>query len=171
MGGSGRKCWSLVRKAMWEAFELLARLHSWVAGQDTVRTARRMPNAKTDTLFFLSVVPFLLFPMSVALSLSISKLSLYFHSLYSSMSPCSFHAAFLMNPLLHIQFFIWAYFLCLCLSFCFPLPLCNSWHSILSAEYFAEGGGMYVCMCVCVHLHVWECIYSCQHLCVCLCIG
>lgn len=55
----------------------IAELHSWVAGQDTDRTARRMPNgpAKTDALLFL-----------VHLSLSSSPLvcrsvSVYFRAL------------------------------------------------------------------------------------------
>lgn len=101
------------------------------------------------------------FPL-VCRSVSVSELSLYSLSLYSSMSPCIFHAAFLMNPLLHIQFFIWAYFLSfLSLSFCLPLRLCNSWHCILTAEQFT------VCVCMCVHVCVF--VYACAYLHVYIC--
>lgn len=115
----------------------IARLHSWVGGQDTYRTARRMPNANTDTVFFfvhLSLSSFPLVRCTVSLFPSPhSVLVLYIPPCRraSFMLPSSWILSYIFNSLseliLSLSFF-------LCLSFCFPLPLCNSWHSILPAE-------------------------------------
>lgn len=168
MGGSGRKCWSLVRKAMWEAFELLARLHSWVAGQDTVRTARRMPNAKTDALLFYLSFPFFFSPcLLLCLCLFPSSHSIFI--LYippcrraAFMLPSSWILSYIFNSLSELIFSVSVYPFAF-LSHCAIADTVFFQLSILQKEE--------ECMCVCVHLHVRECIYSCLHLCVCLCIG
>lgn len=131
---SGRKCLSPVRKAMWEAFKWLAVLHSWVAGQDTGRTARRMSNTKNDALLFCPSFLFF-FPLVCGSVLVYSwALTLFLFSIFLhvavSLSCCLLHESSPKYSILYLSLFS----LCLCLSFCFPLPLCNSWHSILPAN-------------------------------------
>lgn len=97
----------------------IAELHSWVAGQDTDRTARRMPNgpAKTDALFFVSFCPSLPLFFSPCLSLCLC-LFLSSHSI----------------PALYITSCCCASFMLTSSWILFPLPLSNSWHNILPAE-------------------------------------
>lgn len=146
----------------------IAELHSWVAGRVTDRTARRMPNGpeKTDALLFCPSFPFLLFPLSVALSMSIFELSLYSCSLYFFMLPCIFHAAlFMSSPTYSVLY--------LSLLSLFLSAFLSHW-AIADAVFFQLSSlhkhtHVYMCVCVCVHLHV--CIYLCLHMCVCLHIG
>lgn len=116
----------------------IAEPHSGVAGRDADRTARQMPNgpAKTGPLRFCLQLSFSSFPRLSFCLLFPSSLTLFQCFIYPFMSSCIIHAAFTMNSLLHIQFFISAYFLSCCLSpsVCVPPPLSNSWHSILPAE-------------------------------------
>lgn len=151
----------------------MAELHSWVTGHVTNRTARRMPNGpvKTDALLFCPSFPFLLFPLSVALSMSIFELLLYSCSLYSFMSPCIFHAALLMNSPTY-SFFIWACFLCFCL---YILAFLSHWSIadtvFLQRSILQKHGYIRVYVCVCVFISMIVNVYICAYICVCLHIG
>lgn len=111
---------------------LAAQLRSWTRHrQDSEKNAKWTSKHRCSA--FLYIFPFLLLCLSIVLSLSISERSLCSCSLYSFMSPGIFHPAFLMNSLLHIQFFVSAYFLSFYHLFC-PLRLSHS--AIADTLYF-----------------------------------
>lgn len=103
----------------------IARLHSWVGGQDTYRTARRMPNANTDTVFFLSIFPFLFFPLSVALSLYFQALTLFLFFIFLHvavhLSCCLPHEFSPTYSILYLSLFSLSLFLSLSI-FLLPSP-------------------------------------------------
>lgn len=70
------------------------------------------------------------------------------------------------SPKYSMQYLNYSLSLCHCLPvYLFPslLPLSNSWHTILPAEWFIEG--VLKCMCVCIS--ICDGTYICYHICVC----
>lgn len=110
-----------------------------------------MPNTNSDAL--LLCPSFLVFFPIVCRSVLVYSraltLFLIFLHVAVCLSHCLPHKSSPKYSILYLSLFS------LCLSFSFPFPLCYSWHRILPAKSFTEGG---VFLYVCVRLHICGCI-------------